>query len=536
MKKYLSVLAASLFILSAAGCAASGVNGGFSGADTDYAPAADAVLGSAEGSSAGGTAVHGTPAGGISAAATTGGRADTAAAGTAGGTGSGTSAETGGSSASSAETGVSAGASADDGGTSSGTVKDPAAEVTVDSDRDTSTKKDAGEYAPVDIGGIGSEAFTDDIAATDIAFEDAGIAEDVAFDEDMDVIDDYVGDDFLVDPWYEREYIQPSAGLLTGGEWRDNDHWSDWKALYSTHSDWEMYRREWRVNYENRAAVSVTAGGAPVEGARVTCANGTSAVTDNKGRAYIFYETDSGAITVEYNGETKTADSVSGDGAAEIALDGTAQDFNKLDLMIMCDTTGSMYDELSYLQVELSDIVEKIQGSNANTDLMLSVNFYRDEGDEYVVREYPFTDDISAAVTAIGQQRADGGGDYPEAVHTALDSAINNHDWDEDAVKIMFLVLDAPPHSEDIQVVDSVRRYVEQAAENGIRIIPIASSGVDKSTEYLLRTMSFVTGGTYTFLTDDSGVGGGHIEPTVGAYNVEKLNDMMVRIVNGYLS
>ena len=70
----------------------------------------------------------------------------------------------------------------------------------------------------------------------------------------------------------------------------------------------------------------------------------------------------------------------------------------------------------------------------------------------------------------------------------------------------------------------------------GIRIVPIASSGIDKSTEYLLRTMAFTTGGTYTFLTDDSGIGGEHIEPTIGAYNVEKLNDMMVRIVNSYLA
>ncbi|MBQ4165009.1 MAG: hypothetical protein IJD85_01645, partial [Oscillospiraceae bacterium] len=69
----------------------------------------------------------------------------------------------------------------------------------------------------------------------------------------------------------------------------------------------------------------------------------------------------------------------------------------------------------------------------------------------------------------------------------------------------------------------------------GIRIIPVASSGIDKTTEYLLRTMAFRTGGTYTFLTDDSGIGGGHIEPTIGDYEVEKLNDLMVRVIGEYL-
>lgn len=202
--------------------------------------------------------------------------------------------------------------------------------------------------------------------------------------------------------------------------------------------------------------------------------------------------------------------------------------------MIMCDTTGSMYDELSFLKEELQDIINNVSKDNANLPVRLSVNFYRDEGDEYIVREYPFTTNIAAACAEIAKQSADGGGDTPEAVHTALESAINSHDWDEDSVKILFLVLDAPPHSE-VQIVDNVNSLIKQAAEMGIRIIPIASSGIDKSTEYLLRTMAFTTGGTYTFLTDDSGIGGSHIEPTVGAYNVEKLNEMMVRIVNGYL-
>ncbi|MDE7230229.1 MAG: VWA domain-containing protein, partial [Oscillospiraceae bacterium] len=213
---------------------------------------------------------------------------------------------------------------------------------------------------------------------------------------------------------------------------------------------------------------------------------------------------------------------------------GTSSTAKKLDLMIMCDTTGSMSDELEYLKAELSDIVKKIKSDNANIPTRVSVNFYRDTEDEYEVRQFPFSENIDEVVKAIGEQSAEGGGDFPEAVHTALDSAVNKHDWNEDSVKIMFLVLDAPPHS-DTQIVDSVNAYVAKAAEMGIRIIPIASSGIDKSTEYLLRTMAFTTGGTYTFLTNDSGIGGDHIEPTVGAFNVEKLGDMMVRIVNGYL-
>jgi len=205
-----------------------------------------------------------------------------------------------------------------------------------------------------------------------------------------------------------------------------------------------------------------------------------------------------------------------------------------LELMLMIDTTGSMWDELQYLQQELKDVITRVKQENANIPIRVSVNFYRDEGDEYVIREFDFTEDIESALSDLAAQEADGGGDFPEAVHTALDSAVKGHEWKSNATKLMFFVLDAPPHS-DMQIIDQVNDSVEIAAANGIRIIPVASSGIDKTTEYLLRTMAFRTGGTYTFLTDDSGIGGGHIEPTIGDYEVEKLNDLMVRVIGEYL-
>lgn len=340
----------------------------------------------------------------------------------------------------------------------------------------------------------------------------------------------------------EQPDIPPQAGLLTGGEWNDNAHWSDWQALYTTHNDWASYKKAWKNEADHRIAVKVTSNGEPLEGAKVSCGSAiASAVTDNKGMAYLFYPEIDGAtqeITVDFCGSKKTLGGVNGSAELECDLGTVGKDevAKSLDLMIMCDTTGSMGDELEYLKVELESIVRKIQSDNGNMTVRTSVNFYRDDGDEYVVRQFPFTDDIEKSAEAIREQSADGGGDFPEAVHTALDSAINNHSWNDDwnATRIMFLVLDAPPH-EDAQIVSEVNKHIREAAEKGIRIVPIASSGIDKSTEYLLRTMSFTTGGTYTFLTDDSGVGESHLKPTIGAFNVEKLSDMMIRIVNSYL-
>lgn len=370
--------------------------------------------------------------------------------------------------------------------------------------------------------------------ASGSAAESAAPGTDDVFDVDSPFIDEY------------EPAVTPQSGLLTGGEWNDNAHWADWNNLYETHGDWEGYRNAWRLGKLNRAAVKVQDGdGSPVEGARVSVSNWMDAVTDNKGMAYLFGEGAPSSISVVCKGAEKGFTKAYSWESADVWNAGgheLNETFNvipgeksekKLDFMIMCDTTGSMSDELEYLKVELEDIVKIVKARNANIPTRVSVNFYRDEGDEYVVREFPFSEDIDEVAKAIGEQRAAGGGDFPEAVHTALKSAVE-HDWDEDAVKIMFLVLDAPPH-EEAQIVDEVNKYVLEAASMGIRIIPVASSGIDKSTEYLLRVMAQETGGTYTFLTSDSGVGGEHIEPTVGAFNVEKLKDMMIRIVNGYL-
>lgn len=407
------------------------------------------------------------------------------------------------------------------------------------------------DYAPTDIGGVKSgdsgleftegEVFADvEMAAADGFADCPGPTDPLVPIDPIDPIDP-IGPIDPIEP--EEPWIDPRAGLLTGGEWNDNENWNFWNSLYSSNNygaDWTGYLETWRTGMEYRAAVTVRdSSGAAVSGAKVS-GMGTSAVTDNKGRAYLFWaksEMSGGAeeFTVEYGGSTQTfTETVNGGIEPEFTLDGAAEPVPKsLDLMIMCDTTGSMGDELEYLVCELEDVVTRIRSENANVPTRISVNFYRDEGDEYVVREYPFTTDLAAAVTAISEQTADGGGDTPEAVHAALKSAVS-HDWDEDSVKVMFLVLDAPPHG-DVQIIDETVKHVGEAAEKGIRIVPVAASGVDKSCEYLLRSMALKTGGTYTFLTNDSGIGYDHIEPTIGSYDVEKLNDMMVRIVGEYL-
>lgn len=83
-------------------------------------------------------------------------------------------------------------------------------------------------------------------------------------------------------------------------------------------------------------------------------------------------------------------------------------------------------------------------------------------------------------------------------------------------------------------MLERLHEITAKAALSGIRIIPVACSGVDKSTEYILRSVALATNGTYVFLTDHSGVGDKHIEPTTDKYDVELMNALFLRLIDQF--
>jgi hypothetical protein len=193
-----------------------------------------------------------------------------------------------------------------------------------------------------------------------------------------------------------------------------------------------------------------------------------------------------------------------------------------------------MGDEISYLKSELLNVINRVESLNSQLELRIGSVFYRDEGDEYLTRVSAFSGNIETTVDFIKEQEANGGGDFPEAVHTALNTALTQLSWSESArTRILFLLLDAPPHN-TTGIVNDIKHAIRDAADKGIKIIPITASGIDKDTEFLMRFFAIATNGTYVFITDDSGIGGDHLEATVGEYEVELLNDLMVRLIDKY--
>ena len=357
----------------------------------------------------------------------------------------------------------------------------------------------------------------------------------------------YPTDEDWIDGYVKSEYYgrneQIRAGLLTAGEWRDTDSLDEWIKQFED-KEWASYSKNRGLYAYNVIAVKVTNGGSAVCGIPVELrsADGQevlyAAKTDIFGKAYLVWaEKDVQKIgKVVVNGEEETVSASKRGQTVEIETSLEGVSVTELDLMLMVDTTGSMSDELEYLKAELRDMVERVGAGSDVLSIRVSVNFYRDEGDEYVVKYFDFRPDIDECAELIKAQQADGGGDYPEAVHTALENAVNGHGWREDAVKLCFMVLDAPPHDEsEIQGINTkITNTLKDAAQKGVKIIPVASSGVDKDTEVLLRSYAVMTGGTYIFLTTHSGIGGNHIEASVGEYDVEPLNECMIRVVCEY--
>lgn len=368
---------------------------------------------------------------------------------------------------------------------------------------------------------------------------------------DGDSSGDYASADGAEVPDGEDPIADIQAGQLTAGEWRDLDNWSFWLDLLENEEDWTAYESRWSAYTRDRFPIVVSIADDPVIDAEVFLLDASGEPvwktrTDNRGRAELFNGffggSQSGPFTVvAVSGDYEvTIDGITGPPGAEedpIAVEMTTAEVppHAVDLMFMIDTTGSMGDELSYIQAELRDVITRVQEQvGTSMDLRLSVNFYRDHGDEYVVRSFPFTSDYAQAISDLQAQSANGGGDYPEAVDMAMENAIFEHDWSEEATaRLLFLVLDAPPHNNQ-ESIGRLHQSLRATAEQGVRMIPLMGSGYDRETEYLMRSFAIATGGTFTFLTDHSGIGDSHMEPTVGQYKVELLNDLMVRLIETY--
>ena len=340
----------------------------------------------------------------------------------------------------------------------------------------------------------------------------------------------------------------PAAGpayqpvSISAGEIDDNQRWVEYIKYREGYEGPQV--NDFDVS-ERYIITVVDADGYPVPNATVRIAT-EEAVDLFEGRTYANGQTvffprvlpESGGsqaftIHVDVDGATKSDQFARIEGSDwTVILDATVEPSARvpLDLLFLLDATGSMSDEIDQIKSTLLSISSRISDLPSDTDLRFGMVAYRDRGDDFVTRTYHFEPDVQKFLNSIREVRADGGGDEPESLNEALHVAIGEPQWRPNAVRLVFLIADAPPHLDYAQDYDYAVEMVE-ANRQGIKIFPIASSGLDAQGEYIFRQIAVHTMGRFLFI-----LYGGSTPHSVGQYSVENLDDLVVKLVEAELA
>lgn len=346
------------------------------------------------------------------------------------------------------------------------------------------------------------------------------------------------------------------SGTLTAGSFDDHERLDDYRRYLSEVLQRDPGEKLPRMDLGRRVVIHVeNQQGAPVVDARVVvrAADGPQAHSGNgptlldvttaaDGRAVFLSGIDRAAGTGQLslavyapgNSSPVTQPLSLDQPLCKVRLPAVAErHVQRLDLALVVDCTGSMGDELDYLKAEIDGIAASVHRMFPEVDQRYALVAYRDQGDQYVTRVFDFTGSLEGFRSTLSQQDANGGGDYPEAVHLALAEA-NKLSWrSETTARVLFLVGDAPPHEEYFrQTMDAVAALRHRT----VRVYPVGCSGVAEQAEFIFRAAAFLTQGQYLFLTDHSGVGNAHARPHVPDYQVERLDRLMIRMIASELA
>ncbi len=337
----------------------------------------------------------------------------------------------------------------------------------------------------------------------------------------------------------------PSSGLLTAASVGDNDRRGNYTEFLSRHV---AERDDLALDLSRRVRFRVVdARGRSVNDAAIDVAGARERV--GRGRSHMDGGWDwfpslrrggvEGAMTVRATSGDLAASvdftlPARGDMAETITvrLPGDVDSATRvLDLGFLIDVTGSMGDELRYVNREVSHIVDRIEATAPHVRVRVGAVFYRDREDAQTIDHIQFTTDTQSFAADMQRVTAMGGGDYPEDMNRGLDAAFHDLSWsDGNADRILVVIADAPPQRYNDEQF-TWHEAIDTAAQRGVRIVPVAASGADRTVEYLFRAMGAATSTPYVYLTDDSGVGAPHLAADTDHVTVERFADLLVRFV-----
>jgi hypothetical protein len=203
----------------------------------------------------------------------------------------------------------------------------------------------------------------------------------------------------------------------------------------------------------------------------------------------------------------------------------------RVELVFALDTTGSMSGLIDGAKRKIWSIAQFIAQGQPKPDVRIGLVAYRDIGDAYVTRFYDLSDDLDTVFEHLSSFEAGGGGDTPEHVSKALYDAIYKTSWtaDQSALKQVYLVGDAPPHTDYADGFD-YKKIAKHAHELGIHINTIRCGG-DSETAMVWNQISNSAAGEYASIDQSGGV---RIAATPFDGDMQKLNAALVGTAIGY--
>ncbi len=249
-------------------------------------------------------------------------------------------------------------------------------------------------------------------------------------------------------------------------------------------------------------------------------------------------------VAIDYNGAHRELD-LERNGMRKIRIQLTVPraQFQRipLDLLFILDTTGSMGEEIERLKNTLQIINDNLMALVPRPAIRFGLVLYRDRDDDYVTKRIPFTSDLQKIQEVLKKVRAEGGGDTPEDLQAALKVALQDMAWRPDAIRLCYVITDAPAHldyHEDFTYV----RAAQMAKQKGIKIFAVGTGGLNLTGEYLLRQLAQFTYGKYIFLTygekgeSEGGHPGSVSHHTGSNFQTDKLEAVIIRFTKEELA
>jgi len=176
----------------------------------------------------------------------------------------------------------------------------------------------------------------------------------------------------------------------------------------------------------------------------------------------------------------------------------------EIEVAFVLDTTGSMGGLIQAAKEKIWAIANTLATTRPAPHIKLALVAYRDRGDAYVTKRTDLTDDLDAVYKELMSFQAEGGGDEPESVNQALHEAVTKLSWSKDdkTYRVLFLVGDAPPHTDyttDVKFPETCK----VAATAGI-FINSSQCGTLSATEPIWRDIAMKAEGRY-FRVEQSG-------------------------------